>query len=153
MNANKSYEGMPWLDYDNHFRRAKASDRSATGSFAEVDSSIWTLHFGRAISKQVCKDCSERGHRSCKIDEVTETRAKDTLKTALSGAQPYGRPADRKGPNEADNLCWRYNGSTGCNVENAAGRPCRFHHICAKCKTASDAAPRQTSSRLLPTDG
>ena len=90
VNASRSYEEMPWLDYNNHFRCAKAADRSATGSFAEVDSSIWTLHFGRAISKQVCKDCFEPGHWSCKIDEVTETRTKDTLKTARSRAWKTG---------------------------------------------------------------
>lgn len=32
VNASRSYEGMPWLDYDNHFRCAKAADHSATGS-------------------------------------------------------------------------------------------------------------------------
>ena len=61
VNASSSYEGTPWLDYDNHFQRSKATSGSGSGPLAQIDSSIWTLHFNGATAKKVCTDCFEPG--------------------------------------------------------------------------------------------
>ena len=100
VNASRSYEGTPWLDYDNHFRRSKGTSGSGSGPLAQIDSSIWTLHFNSATAKKVCTDCFELGHHSCKReDPIIRPREK-----ARPRAQPYTRPT-RTAENEA--ICWR----------------------------------------------
>ena len=71
VNASRSYEGTPWLEYDNHFRWSRAAS-------GQIDSSIWTLHFNGATAKKVCANCFEPGHRSCKKEDPLSV-LKDSL--------------------------------------------------------------------------
>ena len=58
--ASQDYEGIPWLAYDEHFRRQAAAQRRAV--WDTVDTSLWTIYFGRATPKVRCKDCGLPGH-------------------------------------------------------------------------------------------
>lgn len=62
------------MGYDNHFRRQRASKRGSI--LADVDSSIWTLYFEKATSKDVCEDCFEPGHKSCFTQILVAPREK-----------------------------------------------------------------------------
>ena len=44
--ASLDYEGVPWLLYDAHFRRAAAAAKCK--NWAQVDASIWTMYFTSA---------------------------------------------------------------------------------------------------------
>ena len=61
--ASRDFEETPWLAYDAAFRRDAATDPS--GKWAAIDSARWSLYFGNAKAKQVCRDCYEPGHASC----------------------------------------------------------------------------------------
>ena len=119
VNASRSYYGTPWLSYDIHFRRQMAAQKS--GSFANLDASIWTLYFGRATSRPVCRDCFQPGHNSCK------SASPSSAKVPLKKAQPYQLKLD-------SDVCRRFNSPARCNVELTFGRPCKFRHICRHCK-------------------
>ena len=69
VNASRSYERTPWLEYDNHFRRSRAVSGPGLGPLAQTDSSMWTLHFNGATAKKVRADCFEPDHRSCKKED------------------------------------------------------------------------------------
>ena len=47
--AHADYEGTQWLLYDNHFRHTAAAKQLK--DWSEVDSSIWTLCFAQAKSR------------------------------------------------------------------------------------------------------
>ena len=99
VNVSRSYEGTPWLDYDNHFRHSNAASGSRSRPLSEVDSSTWTLHFSSTTARQVCKYCFEPGHRVCKMKERTESviRPRESARGSRFRAQPYTRPPQRKG--------------------------------------------------------
>ena len=128
VNASRSYEGSPWLNYDIHFRKTKAADISTgTTTFASIDSSIWTLHFGGATARRVCSDCFEPGHTSCKLVEapkLSQAKSKEERKPRFN---PYPKSRTEK-------ICWLFNGD-GCNIEKDTGQPCCFRHICLRCKS------------------
>ena len=131
---SRAYEGKPWLGYDSHFRRQRAAKRG--GMLADVDSSIWTLYFGKAISKEVCEDCLEPGHKSCFKDTGGEPSQKGKgSETRPAGArfQPYTRPARRMGGRQE--VCWLFNSGKECRFEKMPGRSCSFLHACAMCRS------------------
>ena len=129
VNASRAYEGTPWIDYDVHFRRQKAADQSNPGDFAKVDSSIWTMRFGGAKAKAICRDCCEPGHSSCKSeDQHQRWEQRESLR---SRTQPYRKPPSRVGSTPND-VCWLFNSSEGCDGKRW-GRPCHFRHLCARC--------------------
>ncbi len=144
VNASRSYERKPWLEYDNHFRRTRAADSVDTGGFSRIDSSIWTLHFGGAKAKLICRECFEPGHGSCTMEEqrpVAITRQKDPPR---SKAWPYNKTVAGK-PN--DGTCWKFNSTQGCDAERATGRRCRFRHSCEKCKEEGHPVSRCPGTR------
>ena len=84
-------------------------------ALADVDSSIWTLYCGKAISKEVCEDCFEQGHRSCFKDTGGEPSQKGNgSETRPVGArfQPYIRPARRTGGRQE--VCWLSDSGKEC---------------------------------------
>ena len=142
---SRAYEGKPWLGYDSHFRRQRAAKRG--GMLADVDSSIWTLYFGKAIFKEVCEDCLEPGHKSCFKDTGGEPSQKGKgSETRPAGArfQPYMRPARRTGGRQE--VCWLFNSGKECRFEKMPGRSCSFLHACAMCMQE----PGSSSEQIMP---
>ncbi len=96
--ASQKFEGLAWLSHDSHFRRMTAATRR--NKWAEVDTSLWTLYFGSAKPKQVCKDCFEPGHLYCEMESIAEA---DT-----PGKNPKERPLRRQTPYNLP-VCLRWN--------------------------------------------
>ncbi len=106
--ASQKFKGLAWLLYDSHFRCMTAATRC--NKWAEVDTSLWTLHFGSAKPKQVCKDCFEPGHLYCDMESTAEA---DT-----PGKNPKERPLRRQTPYNLP-VCLRWNRPWGCRMSDA----------------------------------
>ncbi len=87
--------------------------------WAEVDTSLWTLHFGSAKPKQVCKDCFEPGYLYCDMESTAEadTPGKNPKERRLRRQAPYNLP-----------VCLRWNRPWGCRMSD-----CRYRHVCSHC--------------------
>ena len=122
--SSRCYEGMLWLAYDVHFRRQAAA--KGVTSIAETDSSIWTLYFGRASPRVVCKDCMEPGHRSCVGGEIAseEGEAKKGGKS-----KPWNKFPSCASPYQGGRLCKLFNSKEGCHYTPN----CIFEHRCMIC--------------------
>ena len=114
--ASMDFEGDSWLTYDKFFRRQAAAEPARYQTWGEVEPSMWTQHFGRAVAKPLCKECGESGHRSCKKGETTKAGAS------------YNRFKPYKPPTAMPPTCRRWNRGDKCSPDT-----CSFQHLCAQC--------------------
>ena len=126
VNASRGYEDKPWLHYDRHFRTAAAAKHLQT--WAEIDSSLWTLYFSNAKPKQVCRDCHSPDHTSCQPENnprnpTSQVSPRFASRNTSSRYQPYPR-RDREPP-----ICKRWN-YQGCIIPS-----CTYQHICLVCRS------------------
>lgn len=113
--ASLDYEGEAWLSYDNFFRRQAAVEPARYQRWGEIDPSIWTQHFGRAVARLSCEDCGSRDHSSChRIQETGRQRRADNR------VRPY--PTPRHPP-----ICKNWNRG------ECFFKACTYQHVCSEC--------------------
>ena len=85
----------PWLKYNKFFRRQAAAEPARYPNWGEIDPSIWTQQFGRAIARPLCGECGSRSHSECPKEkdlreqtiEPVHTRPKPVCKRWNLGPQ------------------------------------------------------------------
>ena len=95
--ASLDYEGEAWLSYDKFFRRQAAAEPVRYQCWGEIDPSIWTQHFGRAVARPSCEDCGSRDHDGCHRSQDSGRQ-----KRADNRHRPY--PPPRRPP-----ICMNWN--------------------------------------------
>ena len=61
--ASRDYQDTPWLRYDQHYRCYTAA--KSPKQWGATQPELWTLYFGRAVTRPHCATCSEVGHGKC----------------------------------------------------------------------------------------
>ena len=113
--ASWDFEGEAWLNYDKFFRRQAAAEPTRYSCWGEIEPSIWTQHFGRAIARPTCRDCGSKNHSSCGKEDYMRQRKADYH------SRPY--PIKKTPP-----VCLRWNRGEFCSTSI-----CRYQHICSEC--------------------
>lgn len=118
--ASQDYEQMPWWAYDQHFRKQAAAKRLR--QWDTVDTSLWTLYFGRATPRARCKDCGLLGHMQCTPSEPGQTGnplGHEARAKVVRKFEPYPRQKP---------ICKRWNSVGGCRQPL-----CTYRHVCLEC--------------------
>ncbi len=132
--ASMDFEGNSWFTYDKFFRKQAAAEPARYGTWGEVEPSMWTQHFGRAIAKPMCKECGQSGHQTCQPPRKEQVAEQAKSYTRY---KPYTSP--KRAP-----VCERWNRGDRCSTAY-----CNFQHICSYCSrdhTAQD-CPQLTGKR------
>lgn len=116
--SSMDYEGDAWLQYDRFFRRQAAAEPGRYPRWGEIDPSMWTQQFGRAVARPTCPDCGSVDHNSCLMGEEGK---KQSFEFARSRSHPYSRP--RYSP-----ICQRWNRGEYCSPSF-----CNYQHVCLEC--------------------
>lgn len=109
--ASQDFEGLPWLDYDIHFRRQLATKKDP--QWAQIDASLWTVYFARATPKTT----------------VDSTRGE---KTATNAQKRQFPSKNRFNPYPSNKVCFKWNSPKGCDLVE-----CKFLHCCIHCRDTS----------------
>ena len=131
--ASMDYEGDAWLHYDRFFRRQAAAEPGRYPHWGEIDPSIWTQQFGRAVARPSCPDCGSYNHTTCSMGEGSKQHSSSRFGRARS--RPYQK--SRHQP-----ICQRWNRGDYCSPSF-----CSYQHVCLECYKDHQArnCPRKTS--------
>ena len=118
--AAHDYEGKPWLAYDVHFRTLAATMQLQ--SWAQVDQSLWSQHFNRAVVRCEVGNPLTVGPYQLADTEEKGLREKSggPIKKGKERVVPYHQAA--RNP-----ICKKYN-TDGCRSTT-----CSYRHICLSC--------------------
>ena len=118
--ASQDYEQTPWLAYDQHFRKQAAAKQLR--QWDTVDTSLWTMYFGRATPRVRCNECGLPGHMQCTPSENRQS-GKPLGHEAPAKATRKFEPYPRQKP-----ICRRWNSAAGCRQAL-----CTYRHVCLEC--------------------
>jgi hypothetical protein len=124
--ASIDYEGDAWLQYDRFFHRQAAAEPSRYPRWGEIDPSIWTQQFGRAIARLAYPDgssssSSSDSHNTGSPAGETRSQKPSSSKYTRSRGRPYPKP--RFTP-----ICQRWNRGDCCSPHF-----CNYQHVCLEC--------------------
>ena len=126
--ASHYFEGLPWIDYDVHFRRQIATQSSP--KWGTIDAALWIMYFTRATPKPASTP-------------PTGDRNQPSQDKRQQGQSKY-----RYTPYPTNRVCFRWNSQAGCHLIN-----CKFLHCCLRCRDTSHTAidsPQRKLNTMAP---